>query len=180
MAHSEGRPTPHATNLGLCEQPYHAHAPSDLGKDTVRVGISRGKEREAAERNGGWLDGPYQSRSHIFNSPTALSNPCRSLVPFFVPSSFSSDFPSFPSDLSPFRSIYRSVLFFLFFISPLPLYLSLSLFFLLTLKSTKILHLDNVNIYIICLKKNIQITQACYDLSSDANNVSIIGNDSTE
>lgn len=139
MAHSEGRPTPHATNLGLCEQPYYAHAPSDLGKDTALVGISRGKEWEAAERNGGWLGGPYQSGSHIFNSPTALSNPCRSLVPFFVPSSFSSDFPSFPSDLSPFRSIYRSVPFFKFFIFSLYFFFASLLssprkFFILTMQ----------------------------------------------
>lgn len=85
-----GSPTPHTTNLGLWEYPHYGRAPSDLGKDTARVGISRGKEREAAERSGGWLGGPYQSGSHIFNSPTALFQPLpiassllRSLLFFF-------------------------------------------------------------------------------------------------
>jgi hypothetical protein len=69
-----GRP-PHTTNLRPRELPHHGTAPSDLRKDTAVVGISRGKEREAAERSGGWLGGPYQSGSHIFNSPTALFQP---------------------------------------------------------------------------------------------------------
>lgn len=90
----------------------------------------------------------------IFSTPRPpFSNPCRSLVPFYVPYSFSSDFLSFPSDLSPFRSVYRPVSFFRLSISlplPLPSLPSrLSLFYLsfYLLGPAKTLHLNSLSKY---------------------------------
>lgn len=75
----------------------------------------RGKKRRLAR----WS---LPERISYFHTPRPpFSNPCRSLVSFFVPSSFSSDFPSFPSDLSPLASaIGLYFIFSIFYLAPTP------------------------------------------------------------
>lgn len=139
---SGGRPASHTTNRRLRWQPHHRSAPSDLGKDTAGVGISREKEWEAAKRSGGWRGGPYQSGSHIFNSPTALFQPlpiASSLLRSFL---FFFWFPILSIRSIPSRFSYWSILFFRFSILPpllsllFYLYISFSLLALPQIRQT--------------------------------------------